>query len=461
MKFYFCIAILILTVFFAACSDGSGKVEDEAEEAVCGNGVVEEGEVCDGNEKSCSKIDSNFVSGTATCKPTCDGWDTSACKEEETEEAVCGNDIVEEGEVCDGNQKSCIDIDGEKYDGGKASCNDTCDGWDVETCEFCGNGVVDPGEECDGGAIDCSELGFLSGYAFCTDECKWDTSECLPQCGNGILEEGEECEVGDTMDCHEHSWLEYRGGEATCDPDNCTWDMSTCEPTFDVVPYGFINKMVVNTVNGIADSKRLCVPKEGEEEEGCDFDATYTLGRLGDTPLDISGGYANGSKVILTQPSGFDAIAKDSRRTCLAVNKGFDPLPEKFFTLFASIAFDRLTFQNIEMFGPQVVLMFNSDEISPGFYKITPFGEDGIIIAVGEQFDKTGDLDISSLCISAIGFGKKMDVKSAFNVMQDGGGGNIHYEGYDIPLYHPEETPIGDVTDMILEFGLEHVCDRH
>ncbi|HDT11858.1 MAG TPA: hypothetical protein ENN58_03880 [bacterium] len=45
----------------------------------------------------------------------------------------CGNDIVEEGELCDGNYKNCFDVDG-KYSSGLAKCNETCDGWITDSC---------------------------------------------------------------------------------------------------------------------------------------------------------------------------------------------------------------------------------------------------------------------------------------------------------------------------------------
>jgi len=456
-KVFFVVSVFIFVFCFTSCSDGSGNVDEGKSE--CGNNKVEEGEVCDGNKKACSAVDSSFTTGEATCKATCDGWDTSKCGKGSSE-AECGNDTVEEGEICDGNEIDCSDIDNEKYSGGKAACNQTCDGWITDSCEeitLCGNGFPDEGEVCDGGMVECSALGegFTSGFAACKEDCSgYITDECAPKCGNEVLEEGEDCEVGDTLDCMEEDWLAYRGGEAVCNPQTCKWDMTTCDPTFNVVPYGNINRMIVNT-NNIVDSKKLCVPKEGEEDK-CDFDAQYTLGVLSRTPLDMNGNYAG--KNFLQQPSIF--TGKSGGRYALAVNKGFPPLPEKFFTLFASIAYTPITFQNIEMFGPQVVLMFKTDEVTTGFHKISPFGDESIIIAVGEQFNKTGDIDIDSLCIAAIGFGKKMDVKIAINVMQDGGGGAIHYEGFDIPLYHPTETPIGDVTDLIFEYGLEHVCKK-
>lgn len=48
--------------------------------SVCGDGIVENGEVCDGNIAECSSIDSGYVGGIAACNSTCDGYNTSACE---------------------------------------------------------------------------------------------------------------------------------------------------------------------------------------------------------------------------------------------------------------------------------------------------------------------------------------------------------------------------------------------
>ncbi len=46
----------------------------------CGNGIVEPGEVCDGNSVYCEDLDPNeWNSGTATCNSTCSGWNTGNC----------------------------------------------------------------------------------------------------------------------------------------------------------------------------------------------------------------------------------------------------------------------------------------------------------------------------------------------------------------------------------------------
>ncbi len=47
---------------------------------VCGNGIVESGEVCDGDSVKCTAIDSDYIGGTAVCNPTCSGYDESSCE---------------------------------------------------------------------------------------------------------------------------------------------------------------------------------------------------------------------------------------------------------------------------------------------------------------------------------------------------------------------------------------------
>ena len=47
---------------------------------VCGNGIVESGEVCDGDSVKCTAIDSDYIGGTAVCNSTCSGYDESSCE---------------------------------------------------------------------------------------------------------------------------------------------------------------------------------------------------------------------------------------------------------------------------------------------------------------------------------------------------------------------------------------------
>lgn len=97
----------------------------------CGNSIVEGIEVCDSNSIQCTDLDEKYESGTAFCNTTCDGWDTSLCEEYT---GVCGNNIVDSKEACDGGTIDCIKLDAEVYESGKAICLKDCTGWDPLTC---------------------------------------------------------------------------------------------------------------------------------------------------------------------------------------------------------------------------------------------------------------------------------------------------------------------------------------
>ncbi|HQJ61273.1 MAG TPA: hypothetical protein PKV35_09770, partial [bacterium] len=48
----------------------------------CGNGVIEEGELCDGNSVQCATLDPDYTGGTAACNSTCDEYNESYCEED-------------------------------------------------------------------------------------------------------------------------------------------------------------------------------------------------------------------------------------------------------------------------------------------------------------------------------------------------------------------------------------------
>jgi len=48
--------------------------------SLCGNGVIEPGEVCDGNSITCTTLDSDYYGGTAYCNSTCDGYSEDSCE---------------------------------------------------------------------------------------------------------------------------------------------------------------------------------------------------------------------------------------------------------------------------------------------------------------------------------------------------------------------------------------------
>lgn len=99
----------------------------------CGNGVVSpENEVCDiYSFKDCKEL-GDYVSGKAKCNSDCKGWNTETC----IAAKVCGNGIVEDGEVCDKNKADCVKLPNAMYyTGGMAMCLDDCSGYEEGTCD--------------------------------------------------------------------------------------------------------------------------------------------------------------------------------------------------------------------------------------------------------------------------------------------------------------------------------------
>lgn len=213
----------------AACTGGS----------TCGNDTVEGNELCDLTDLdgfSCTTIGQGFTGGTLACNGTCDDWVTTACT---GGGAVCGDGNIDAGEDCDGanlGSDDCTTIGG-GYTGGTLYCNPSC-AWDVTQCtggtSTCGNNTVEPGEACDGNDLngyDCAAVGPFNGGALaCNANCQWfDYSACTltnPVCGNGVQEGVEQCDGNDLggITC---AAFGFTSGTAVCDA-NCQFDISGC-----------------------------------------------------------------------------------------------------------------------------------------------------------------------------------------------------------------------------------------
>lgn len=156
-----------------------------ANPGVCGNDIIESGEECDGIDPgSCP---------TGVCDPDC------TC-----EDPVCGNDIIEAGEECDGTDPGSCPT---------GVCDPDC------TCEdpICGNNILEAGEECDG-----------TDDAACPGECD-GSCECPTTCGNGTCDAGENAS-NCAADCG--CAAAGCGNEA---PDGC-WCDTECESFEDCCP---------------------------------------------------------------------------------------------------------------------------------------------------------------------------------------------------------------------------------
>lgn len=231
--------VLGAPTFPSMCSgSGSGGVGGSAgAPASCGNGVLETGETCDGAElggHSCfDHYEDHFVSGSVKCAADCRSVDYSGCIA-----AVCGNGVAESGEYCDGSDLAKTTCREYSYDRGTLGCKSDCT-FDFSGCVFavCGNGTAEFGEQCDGADLrgqTCTDQGLTGGTLGCTSDCKLDLSACtIPVCGDGKIEGSEQCEgtnlgsyTGKT--CHDVSSV-YTSGVPACG-DNCMLNLLPCAP---------------------------------------------------------------------------------------------------------------------------------------------------------------------------------------------------------------------------------------
>ena len=209
----------------------------------CGDNVAEGGEFCDGTDlQGLSCADLGFTGGTLACLSDCSYFDTSNCT---FEPAVCGDNVAEGGEFCDGTDLqglSCADLG---FTGGTLACLSDCSYFDTSNCEgevFCGNNVVEFGEFCDGTdlqGLSCADLGFTGGTLACLSDCSYfDTSNCTFEpavCGDNVAEGGEFCDGTDLQGFTCVDFGLFTGGTLAC-ASNCNPDVSGCTGLTDNTP---------------------------------------------------------------------------------------------------------------------------------------------------------------------------------------------------------------------------------
>lgn len=143
---------------------------------------------------------------------------------------------------------------------------------------LCGDGLIDQGEVCDGtllGGATCASLGFAKGKLSCF-QCHYDTSKCTT-CGNDAINGKEECD-GSDLGGRSCASLGYTGGTLAC-TGGCTLDLSGCDPAFFVAGGGPAKTdclgewRVANTAGG-PDAKGHVAARQACKDgtAGCDAD---------------------------------------------------------------------------------------------------------------------------------------------------------------------------------------------
>ena len=109
--------------------------------------------------------------------------DTTIWSDTFPEPPICGNGILEWPEVCDGDDLGGQTCQSQGYDGGDLACNPDCSGFDFSGCTICGNGILEWPEVCDGddlGGETCQSQGYSGGNLACNPDCTgFDYSGCF------------------------------------------------------------------------------------------------------------------------------------------------------------------------------------------------------------------------------------------------------------------------------------------
>lgn len=280
----------------------------------CGDGIREGTELCDTsdlNGNDCTTIGEGFTGGTLSCGATCDSWITTGC----TDEAyVCGNGVREGPEVCDGTDLGMESCTTHGYSEGVLNCSALCDAFILTGCYdgvgTCGDGVVQPPELCDGvaNAASCSDFGYTGGTIGCTADCRFNLAGCTGDyCQeSGLYNDGncDLCELyGGTTDpdCQSlcgladgtcRSWVDLLTLQSTCvastgteDPDcgscgdgirdQAEWCDGADIPSFlDCTSLGFVSGPLGCDTNCVFDTSQcvaaVCGDGSAEPGEQCD-----------------------------------------------------------------------------------------------------------------------------------------------------------------------------------------------
>ncbi|HEY3356974.1 MAG TPA: hypothetical protein VGQ83_27235, partial [Polyangia bacterium] len=256
--------------------------------ATCGDGRAELWEVCDGSDlRGQDCVTQGHAGGTLRCHASCTFFDVAGCTRGA---AVCGDGVAEGWEVCDGADLRGQDCAALGYAGGALRCDGSCTFFDVTGCTraaACGDGVAAGDEVCDGADLrgeDCVSRGFPGGTLACGPACAaFDTSACtgapaIWTCPAEYFGAGDGCDCGCGAvdpDCADAT-------VASCQFCTAAGSCATGDCPANIDPSNNAACLGQQCGNGVAEGTELC---DGADQRGetC-LSLGYQGGSLGCAP---------------------------------------------------------------------------------------------------------------------------------------------------------------------------------
>ncbi len=349
----------------------------------CGNGSVQNWEMCEqGDMVNCDEI-GPYVIGTASCYNDCSGWDESNCYETNPCEGnPCGTygdcNIINETEY------SCECDEGQGYYFNGTTCFSPCDGQDC------------------GGHGDCQVLDYDTftceceiGYGFTGTTCE------AMSCGDGTVSGSEVCDTaeGTTYNCSDIGG--YDSGTVVCNPDCLSWDFSSCTPLPELVGS-------LNVHNGLYNTGTI---------RQDDITGSQTLAFDGNM----------GGASIYDYPSGDSSYAFYSGDDITGIG-----------SYRGSIVSDLYNITSIQATAPVT-------SIQPGLIDVGD--PDGMTIMVFNlSYDcSTGECYMIDQCLKAVVYGDMM-ISNIVELTPPEGGSYTISNANGMTVYHPDATPEGPVS---------------
>lgn len=257
-------------MLLAACASGIGDMDNPIY-TTSFNGDQSDDDTDSGDEAMDADMDGDGDSSSDD-ESTGDGdgdpsttTDTAESSESDTDAGVCGDGIKQAGEECDGNDVgslTCLDFG---HDEGTLICSEDCTLY-TNACSTCGDGQLAATEACDGsnfGGLTCADLGYSGGTLSCAADCSQvfeGNCQVAPTCGNGVLDGGETCD-GNNLGGQTCIGLGFDGGNLSCNQGSCIYNTAGCTIQMCVPLLGECNVFLDECCEGLTCGLFACVPE--------------------------------------------------------------------------------------------------------------------------------------------------------------------------------------------------------